>query len=218
MCLTGIMELLCMQCSGIGPHLGTRGKSHCFSQIAAGTWGAFSRYGGDVYSKLVFVQRYQVSCLVTSNNTAISLRLGRAIGMLLEVRHWTNCPFLLATVILGFLSIFNKSQASSPFEALNSACLSRCQRDVRPPVQMRRVPGAFSMDAMGDSDIHSSCEIKDETAFKTMQGNPAFFHVSASRCPFHLRQKTQGPSHITIAEGSLLVMCLWKVGLPLQLK
>ena len=31
------------------------------------------------------------------------------------------------TVILGFLSIFKKSQASSPFEALNSACLLNCQ-------------------------------------------------------------------------------------------
>ena len=27
-----------------------------------------------------------------------------------------------------------------------------------------------------------------------------------------------GSSHILIAEGSLLVRCLWKVGLPLQLK
>ena len=56
-------------------------------------------------------------------------------------------------LILGFLSVFNKSQASSPFEALNSACLSRCQRDVRPPVQMRRGPSAFSRVSTGDSDI-----------------------------------------------------------------
>ena len=41
---------------GIGPHLETRGKSHGFSPIAAGTWGTFSSYGGDVYSKLEFVQ------------------------------------------------------------------------------------------------------------------------------------------------------------------
>ena len=40
--------------------------------------------------------------------------------------------FLVVTVILGFLSIFKKCQASSPFEALNSALLSRFQRDVRP--------------------------------------------------------------------------------------
>ena len=35
--------------------------------------------------------------------------------------------FLVGTVILGFVSIFMKSQASTPFEALNSACLSMCQ-------------------------------------------------------------------------------------------
>ena len=40
--------------------------------------------------------------------------------------------YLVGTVILGFLSIFKKCQASSPFEALNSAHLSRFQRDVRP--------------------------------------------------------------------------------------
>ena len=52
--------------------------------------------------------------------------------MLLEVRHETEVHFLFGTVILGFLSIFKKSQASSPYEAFNSVCLSRRQRDVRP--------------------------------------------------------------------------------------
>ena len=41
---------------GIGPHLAVRGKSHGFSRFAAGTWGIFSSYGGDVHSKLEFVQ------------------------------------------------------------------------------------------------------------------------------------------------------------------
>ena len=53
-------------------------------------------------------------------HSGISTRLGRAIGMLLKVRPGTDCAFLVATVILGFLSIFNKSRASSPFETLNS--------------------------------------------------------------------------------------------------
>ena len=53
--------------------------------------------------------------------------------MLLEVRQETKVHFLVGTVILGFLSIFKKSQASSPFGALNSVFLSMCQRDVRPP-------------------------------------------------------------------------------------
>ena len=47
---------------------------------------------------------------------------------LLEVKWEFRFLFLFCTVILGFLSIFMKSQASSPFEALNSACLSNCQR------------------------------------------------------------------------------------------
>ena len=59
-------------------------------------------------------------------------RLGRTIRTLLEVRQETEVHFLFGTVILGFQSIFKKSQASSPFEALNSVCLSRGQRDVRP--------------------------------------------------------------------------------------
>ena len=34
----------------------------------------------------------------------------------------------------------------------------------------------------------------------------------------HLRQQTQGPCHIPIVEGILLLRCLWKVGIPLQSK
>ena len=52
--------------------------------------------------------------------------------MLLEVRQETKVHFLVGTVILGFLLIFKKSQASSPFEAFKSMCLLNCQRDVRP--------------------------------------------------------------------------------------
>ena len=72
------------------------------------------------------------------------MKLGRAIGTLLEVRRENVGPFLVATVILGFLSIYKKSQVPSPFEALNSVCLLRCQSDVRTPVQMKRGPRAFS--------------------------------------------------------------------------
>ena len=38
MCLIGKMQLLCMQCRGIGPHLVARGTSHGFSRGAGGTW------------------------------------------------------------------------------------------------------------------------------------------------------------------------------------
>ena len=42
------------------------------------------------------------------------------IRTLLEVSQETKVPFLVATVILGFLQIFKKSQVLSPVEALNS--------------------------------------------------------------------------------------------------
>ena len=155
------------------------------------------------------------------------IQMKQGLG-LFEMRRENKCPFLLATVILGFLSIFNKSQASSPFEALNSTCLSRCQTDVRPPVQVRRETRAFFREStgvgffnrvsIGDSDIPSYCEMKEQPAFKPLQGIPAFFQVSASRGPFHLRQQTQGPSHIPIPEGNLLLRHVWKVGLLLQSK
>ena len=119
---------------------------------------------------------------------------------------------------IGIPIHFKKSQASSPFEPFNSLCLSRCQRDVIPPVQMRRRPTAFSRVSTGDSDIPSASEMRDEPEFMLLQGNPAFFCVRASLGPFHLRQKTQDPPHVPIAEGKLHLRCLWKVGPTLQSK
>ena len=101
--------------------------------------------------------------------------LGRKIQTLLEMSQEAKRPLLVSTVILVFLSIFTKSQASSPFEALNSAHLSKSQMDVRPTVQKKLRTMAFSRDSTGDTDIRSSCEMKDEPAFKALQGNPAFF-------------------------------------------
>ena len=51
------------QCRGIGPHLLETVKSLRFSRVAAGTCGVFSSYGGDVHSKLEFVQGNQDTCL-----------------------------------------------------------------------------------------------------------------------------------------------------------
>ena len=53
---------------------------------------------------------------------------------------------------------------------------------------------------------------------KPLQGNLDFFLISASRGPFRFKQKTQGPSHIYIPNGKLLLRCLWKDGLSLQSK
>ena len=80
----------------------------------------------------MFVQRRQDSYLVMMDSSGIYTRLGRTIRMLLEVRQETKAHFLVGREILGFLSIFKKSQASSAFEALNSVCLSRYQSDVIP--------------------------------------------------------------------------------------
>ena len=109
------------------------------------------------------------------DTSGVKTRLARTIRMLLEVRQDTEVHFLFGTVILGLLSIFKKNQASSPHETSNSVCLSRVQRDVRPPVQMRRKPMAFSRVSTGDSDMRLSCEMKDEPEFKPLQGNRAFY-------------------------------------------
>ena len=101
--------------------------------------------------------------------------LGRKIQTILEVIRQAKLPLLVGTVILVLLSIFTKSQASSPFEAMNSAHLSMCQKDVRPSVQKTLRTMAFSRVSTGDSDIPSSCEMKDEPVFKALQGKPAFF-------------------------------------------
>ena len=81
---------------------------------------------------------------------------------------------------------------------------------------MRPGTRVFSRVTTEDSDIPSSCEMKDEPAFKPLQGNPTLLLVRASRYPLHLRQQTQAPSHIPIAEGRLVLRFLWKVFLPVQ--
>ena len=91
---------------------------------------------------------------------------------------------------IGTPFIFKKSQASSPYEAFYSVCLLRGHRDGRPPVQMTLTPMAFSSVSTRDSDMSSSCEMKDEPEFTPLQGNHAFFWDRDFRGPFHLRQKT----------------------------
>ena len=68
-----------------------------------------------------------------------------------------------------------KSQASSTFEAMNSAHLSKFQKDVWPSVQKTWRTMTFSRFSTGDSVIPSSFEMKYEPAFKPLHGNPAFF-------------------------------------------
>ena len=61
------------------------------------------------------------------DTSGIETRLSKTIRTLLEVRQETKARFLVGRVILGFQSIFKKSQASSAFEALKSTGLSRCE-------------------------------------------------------------------------------------------
>ena len=101
--------------------------SHGISRVEAGTLCIFSSYSGDGHSILHFVQRSHDSFLVMTDPSGIYTRLGRITQTLLEVKLETKHTFLVSTEILGFLSIFKKSQASSPFEALNSVVLLKYQ-------------------------------------------------------------------------------------------
>ena len=110
-----------------------------------------------------------------TDTSGSSTLLGRKIQTLLEVCRDAKHPLLVGTVILVFLSIFTKSQASSTFEALNSVHLSKFQMDVRPYGQKRLRTMAFSRVSTVYSDIPSSFEMKDEPAFKALHEKPAFF-------------------------------------------
>ena len=213
-CLIGNTEFLCTQCWRFGPLLPPRGMSHGVARVDGGNWNLFQCYSPDGHSKIHFVQRSQDSCLVRTETSGICTRLGRIIQRLLEVRWETKRPFLVSTEILGFLSIFKKSQASAPFEALNSWA-SRGVKGCDAPCLDEAGNWTFSRDCTEGSDIPLSCEMKDEPAFKRLHENPTFFRVRESRYPLHMRQQIQGPSHIPIAEGRLLLRYLWEGGLPL---
>ena len=53
---------------------------------------------------------------------------------------------------------------------------------------------------------------------KILPGNLDFCLIRASPGPFCLKNKTQGPSHIHIPKGKLVLSCLWKDRLPLLSK
>ena len=54
---------------GNRPHLGSRGKAHGSSRVAAGTRCIFLSYGGDGHLNLGFVQQSQDSCLVLTDTS-----------------------------------------------------------------------------------------------------------------------------------------------------
>ena len=133
---------------------GGEGEVSWFFSSCGRNLGIFSSYGRAGHSKFMFGQRRQDTCLVMRDTSGIYSRFGSAIRNLHKVRQETHVPFPVATVKLGFLSIFNKSQALSPFEALISMCISRCQRDMRPPVQRGRDLGLSLASPQGIQTSH----------------------------------------------------------------
>ena len=81
--------------------------------------------------------------------------------------------------------------------------------DVRPPFQMMRETRVSSRISRQDSEIPSSCQMKNEPAFKPLQGKPTLFLVRESRYPLHLRQKLRVPlTYLFVREGSSSGACL----------
>ena len=117
---------------------------------------------------------------------------------------------------IGIPINFQEESSLFSFGSLDLREPLEVSRDVRPPVHMTRGTRVSSRISTQESDIPSSCQMKDEPAFKPLQGNPTLFLVRESRYPLHLRHNTHGPSHIHIGEGRLLLRCLFKVGLTVQ--
>ena len=116
---------------------------------------------------------------------------------------------------IGIPIYFQEESGLGTFRGIELRGPLEVSRDVRPPFQKRLGPKAFSRDCTEDSDIPLSCEMKDEPAFKPLQGNPTFFRFRESQYPLHVRDQIHCPSHIPIAQGRLLLRCLWEGGLLL---
>ena len=117
---------------------------------------------------------------------------------------------------IGIPINFQEESSLVSFGSLELRDSLEVSRDVRPPVQVTRGTRVSSRISTQGSDIPSSCQMKDEPALKPLQGNPNLFLVRESRYQLHLKQKIQGPSHIPVGEGRLLLRCLFKVGLTVQ--
>ena len=114
-CVMCNTALLCTQCRGIGPHLAARGKSLGFSRVAAGTCGYILelRRGWPFHTRVCSATSgLQPSC---EGQLGILLKAGTAIVTPLHVWRETKGAFPRAIGILGLLSSFMRSQASSPF-------------------------------------------------------------------------------------------------------
>ena len=113
--------------------------------------------------------------------------------------------------VIGIPNHFQEDSGLGTFGSTELHGLLEVSMEVRPPVQMILGPSAFSRGCTEDSDIPLSCEMKDEPAFKPLQGNLTFFRVRDSHYPVHVRQQIKHPSNILISEGRLLLGTCGKV-------
>ena len=86
---------------------------------------------------------------------------GHEVGDKASLSSWHND--------IGIPINFQEVLGIVTFKSIELRVPLEVSRDVRHPVQMRQGPRAFSRVSTGDSVIPSSCEMKDEPAFKTLQ-------------------------------------------------
>ena len=88
---------------------------------------------------------------------------------------------------IGIPIKFHEQSGLGTFSSIELHGPLEVSRDVRPSVWMRLGPRAFCRECTEDSNIPLSAEMKDEPAFKKLQGNPTFIGVRESLYPLHVR-------------------------------
>ena len=86
------------------------------------------------------------------------------------------------------------SQVSTCVEAWNSALLSSCKTDFRPPVELNLGPGAFLEFATRVSVLPSCCELILGVPFELVQDNQALSRVDGEICIFQIVTRPAGCS------------------------
>ena len=133
-CLIGKRLLLCIQRRGIGPHLAEKGKSHGFSRVVAGTWGIISSNGGDVHSKLEFIQWSQDTCL--GMRTALEAKLGWEENMDASGGQAGGQAFLIIWIIyIGIPINFHEESGIVSFLRIELRATLHVSKGCEPSVQ-----------------------------------------------------------------------------------
>ena len=79
---------------------------------------------------------------------------------------------------------------------------SQCVNGCEDPVQVRQEIRSFSTFSTSDSYIALYCAMKDNPAFKPLQGNPTFFLVRASQYPLYWGSKLRVRlTYVLLREG-----------------